>query len=206
MRILLDGRDDVFVVDGPTKLEELLEELEDLCVTSGRQVKRVSVDGKELALEELKAMRDKDLGEFETIEIETVGHEETALEELVNADNFLLEAEAVVRRFLDSGSLDYQDVVLSVVGAMNNWEKACRIIDDSARALDVDYTKLQWDSIDFKQQHARSMEIIQSLSKAMSTRDIVSMRDLLEYEFLPQIQTYRSLIKKIISTLAERRG
>ncbi len=206
MRILLDGRDDVFVVDGPTKLEELLEELEELCVSSGRQVKRVSIDGKELALDELRAMKDKDLSEFETVEIETVGNEETALEELVNADNFLLEAEAVVRRFLDSGSLDYQDVVLSVVGAMNNWEKACRIIDDSARALGVDYTELQWDSMDFNQQHARSMEIVQSLSKAMSSRDIVSMRDLLEYEFLPQIQTYRSLIKKIVSTLAERRG
>ena len=47
------------------------------------------------------------------------------------------------------------------------------------------------------QQHKTSMEVINELSKAMSDKDIVSIRDILEYKFVPQIKTYQELVKAI---------
>ncbi len=198
MRILLDGRDDVFIIEGPTKFKEFWNELLNLCSQSERDIDFVKIDGKEISPSEIETFLEQDINQFSIIEIETRGREEDALDELVEANQIIEETKQVIKHFLESGSLDYNDVVMSIISALNSWERACRKIDSASKSLGIDYTQLQFANTTFSQQQTRSMEIINRLSSALSTRDIITLRDLLEYEFLPQIETYTELIKGII--------
>ncbi len=204
MRILLDGRDDVFWVEGPTKFEELWYEVQDLCKESGREVRKVVLDGREIPIEKIETVFEIDLNELGLVEIETQGREEVALDSLVQANDLLLSTVETVKMFLEGGSLDYQDVVMSVISAMNTWEKACRGIDWGARQLGVDYTKLSVGSVDFQRHHAKSLDIVDRLTKALSNRDVVSIRDILEYEFIPQVESYSKLIEAIVKTKSQQ--
>ncbi len=191
------------MVDGPTKIGELLEEVETLCRDSARTLDIVRIDGKDIPQEDLENYLDRDVNEFSTIEFITSGPFEQALEDLVEANSIIMDTVDIVNHFLESGSMNYQDAVMSVINSMNTWERACRKIDEAARDLDVDYTKLNFADISFKEQHKKSMEIIERLTQALSDKDVVTIRDVLEYEFLPQIDTYKSLIKEIMTAAAK---
>ncbi len=199
MKILLDGRDDVFMVDGPTKIAELIEEVRALCSDSARTLEAITIDGRDISEEELVEYMDRDISEFSSIEFVTSGPFEQALEDLVEANSIIMDTVDIVNHFLESGSMNYQDAVMSVINSMNTWERACRKIDEAAKDLDVDYTKLSFADISFSEQHRKSMEIIEKLTQALSDKDVVTIRDVLEYEFLPQIDTYKSLIKEIMT-------
>ena len=203
MRILLDGRDDVFMIDGPTRFEELIEEVKALCRQSGRALKTIKVDGEEISDEQLKEYENRDVNDFSSIEFITSGEIESALDELVKANSIILDTVDIVNHFLESGSMNYQDAVMSVINSMNTWERACRKIDEAARDLKIDYTMLNFSGISFKEQHKKSMEIIEKLTQALSDKDVVTIRDVLEYEFLPQIDTYKALIKEIVQKAGE---
>ncbi len=203
MRILLDGRDDIFVVDGPTKFEELWDEILDLCSQSNRAIERLVIDGEEIMPDQVEGFYDRDLNEFSIIEIETCGEQESALEDLVEANSTILDAIDIVKHFLEGGSLDYNDVVMSVINAMNSWEKACRKIDLASKTLGVDYTRLKFANTDFSSQHQESIVLINKLTLSLSNKDVVSIRDILEYEFLPQLQSYTELIKEIVNQKAK---
>ncbi len=199
MRVFIDGRDDIVLVDGPTGFGELLEELEEIFKETDRTIKTIKVDGRLIDRDALQGLLDKDVNEFEIIELETVGPAELALEELVKANSIMLDIKEVITQFIESGSLNYQDGVANVITAMNSWERLCRKIDQACQSLGVDYTKLQFSGTDFSGQHKQSLEIIEQLTKALSLKDIVQLRDILEYKFLPQMDTYTELIKAIIS-------
>ncbi len=203
MRILLDGRDDVFIIDGPTKFEELWDEVLDLCSQSKRSIEKLVIDGREISPEQVEKLFDEDISKFSTIEIETCGEQESALQDLVEATSTILEAIDIVKHFLDGGSLDYNDVVMSVITAMNSWEKACRKIESASKTLGIDYTKLSFADTTFSVQYQDSISLINKLSSCLSNRDVVSIRDILEYEFLPQLRSYSELIKEIVNQKAK---
>lgn len=203
MKIYLDGRDDVFMIDGPTKFREVLDEVESLCREAERTIDLIKINNEPIAADDLESYMDKDVNEFESIEFITSGTFEDALNELVEANSIILDTVDIVKDFLESGSLNYQDAVMSVINSMNAWERACRKIDTASKDLEVDYTLLKFDNIDFSEQHRKSMEIIQTLTEALSNKDVVTIRDILEYEFLPQIDTYKSLIKEIVAKAGE---
>ena len=203
MKIYLDGRDDVFMIDGPTKFREVLDEVESLCREAERTIDLIKINNEPITADDLESYMDKDVNEFESIEFITSGTFEDALNELVEANSIILDTVDIVKDFLESGSLNYQDAVMSVINSMNAWERACRKIDTASKDLEVDYTLLKFDNIDFSEQHRKSMEIIQTLTEALSNKDVVTIRDILEYEFLPQIDTYKSLIKEIVAKAGE---
>lgn len=203
MKIYLDGRDDVFMIDGPTKFKEVLDEVESLCREAERTIDLIKINNEPITADSLESYMDKDVNEFESIEFITSGTFEDALNELVEANSIILDTVDIVKDFLESGSLNYQDAVMSVINSMNAWERACRKIDTASKDLEIDYTLLKFDNIDFSEQHRKSMEIIQSLTEALSNKDVVTIRDILEYEFLPQIDTYKSLIKEIVAKAGE---
>ncbi len=197
-KIFVDGNQDVLQEDSkPTPLSQVFDEIEQLCEEKNREINSVKINGKLIPPEEINLWMDKTLDDISKIEIETVSNDEISLEQLLLASSYVVEIEELVNNFIEEGKMDYQEAVLAVVSAMNKWEDVCRLIDSAAKQLNIDYSKAKFSGTHFIQQHKTSMEVINELSKAMSDKDIVSIRDILEYKFVPQIKTYQELVKAI---------
>ncbi len=199
MQISIDGRDDILFAEEGTTVREVVDEILDLCGQAGRQIEQLLIDGRKIDLGNLEEeLRRLDANAISFIEVQTSGKVEQALDMLDRSAEKIATVEAVVEDFLRKGGMDYQDLVFTVITVMNLWENICRDIDNASRLLDVSYVDLEYADRTFLQHYTESMEIISSISCALSNRDIVTGKDLIEYKLLPKIKTFSELIKIIL--------
>ncbi len=196
--VIVDGNKDLITYDGqPTSLSEVLDEVERLCEEKEREISQIKINGNHIPPENINEWMNKTVDEIDTMEIETVSAQELSLRQLLTASSYVADIENIIEQYIEDGKMEYQDAVLTVVSIMNKWEEICKLIDFAANQLNVDYVSIEFNDMNFQQQHLASMEIINELTKAMSDKDVVSIRDILEYRFVPQIKTYSELIKAI---------
>jgi hypothetical protein len=199
MKLLIDGEQMKSSIEDEKSLENALGTIKDITGCTNRIIKSIEVDGVVLSAQTEKQLLKKKMSAIKKLQVETDTPLKLAINILVSADDYLLKSEVQINKFVaalqSGGAADEYD---SFSENLKGWATVMQLLGIVRDDMQLDLNNIKVKGHAVPQIVADLEKTLVQVKKALQTKDMVFLQDLLRYELITNAGKLRLVLKAVL--------
>jgi len=198
LEIIIDGYRELVIVEGNETLENVLEGIKKWVTENKRVITKILLEGKPLEEDKKEKIRRKKVKEFKTLELFTSSPWQLAINALEEIEYHLPRlAESLERVSSLIQEAEYGRAFSLLTNCIDVWDGINNAFKKIEKILALDYNQIFIKGERLKEKIEKFIRLLEEANKAIKNNDLLTLADILEYEFVPQIKEETEIVKKI---------
>ncbi len=195
MEILIDQQSIEMDTSGVNNLEEILAKIMAEDVTPGSTITTVKLNGTVYSEKTPHDAVGVAISDIKTLEINTMGEEEIAWRFLENGvrqlDLLIQGAEKVSELFRIADEAEANEHYAQLLESLRLF---LHIVDQVKGILNLDLSAIAFENDTVEQRFEKLSEVINEMLKVQEEKDWIMLADLIEYELMPLLEEWKSIV------------
>lgn len=195
MNIILDGNDDAMSCEDTDNLAGIIGEIKEYLNGLGKLITSVTLDGNPLTLDSIP---DGLVEPFISLEICTEMGDEMPTKMMLEVQGSLGRLKQVMMdtaNKIQQGSIEEAMVLFAAV--CDGWDTIHHAIETLARFKGLDLDSVEVDGESGVSILAHPAEFLREMEEALTTKDYITVADILEFEIAPLFPRFEKLVSEI---------
>jgi hypothetical protein len=205
MKLMIDGKQSKSTLEDERNLESAIGTLNNITGSTNRIIKSIAIDGVMLSPKTEKLLMKKKVSAIKKLQVETDTPLHLAIKVLLNADGYLKNSEAQIKRFVDSlqsggTGKDFDTFSENLKG----WVTVMQLLDIVRDYMGLDLKKVKVKGQPVSKIVVELEKTLAQINKALKGKDMVFLQDLLRYELLANAGKLRLVMQEILACARKR--
>ncbi len=205
MKIVIDDKPDLVSADEGSVFGKILEQLREWLDTHRLVITDLQLDGEILTPQRRVELERVPVDAFDTLEVSTIDPHALSKQTLLEVKSHLppLSKSLVeVTENIQQGDLPGAWIKLTL--CFDVWSVIAEAIDKVSKLMNLDLASFTVEGQSLETQMAALRDLLEKAKNAMENQDIVTVGDLMEYEFSPRVESWSQIIDALHTRIDEQ--
>ncbi len=205
MIIKINDKGISFNAGSAAALGEVLENIAKNYFQEKEFITDISINGDAVPEEKREEMKERLVGDIALIEIKTENLPELSVRTLENMEEFLDGLAEAINESADKFRIDDEtEANRHFVSCVDGLQIFINVVDKIRSLNGLDFKTIQCGSAPVAEKEAALLKVFNTLHDTQKNKDWITLADVLEYELLPVISSWRTILPVLCETLKQK--